>query len=150
MTTVNQMNPTATNLRSFYARLSALGFGLIALTGLFALVWSLATGDTSQGFVFPLVFIIVGLLVAGAVWRWGRWTLVLAAVLSFALVALIGPFSPFSLSHPESAGISFRLCFCSRARSWALWVQLARSCSGGAEQFARAGRALSGWYWAAC
>lgn len=112
MTTANPMaataasDPTAaraTNDRSFYARVSALGLALIALAGLVVLIMGILGGG-GEGLAFAVAFIIVGLLVAAAVWRIGRWTLVLAAVLSFALLALIGPFSPFSLSHPESAG----------------------------------------------
>jgi len=52
---------------------------------------------------FAAVFIVVGLLVAGLVWRFRRWALILAALLSFALLGLVVPFSLFSLSHPESA-----------------------------------------------
>ncbi len=103
MSTVNPMNASTTSVRSFYARISALGFGLIALTGVVVLVLGLAGGGAEEGLGFALVFIVVGLLVAGAVWRRGRWALVLAAVLSLALLGLVGPFSLFSLSHPESA-----------------------------------------------
>ncbi len=103
MSTVNQMNTGTTNLRSFYARVSALGFGLIALTGIVVLILSLASGDAGEGLGFALVFIVVGLLVAGAVWGSRTWALILAALLSLALLGLVGPFSLFSLSHPESA-----------------------------------------------
>jgi plastocyanin len=93
----------ATEVRSFYARVSGLGFGLIALPGIVVLIFGLLGGDAGGSLGFALVFLVVGLLVAGAVWRFGRWTLVLAALLSFALLGLIGPFSLFSLGHPESA-----------------------------------------------
>ena len=92
--------------RSFYARVSALGFGLIALAGVVVLVLGLTSGnggDSGGGAVFGLVFVAVGLLVAGLVWRFGRWALILAAVLALALLGLVGPFSLFSLGHPESA-----------------------------------------------
>lgn len=103
MSTTNTMKGTAANGRSFYTRVSALGFGLIALTGAVVLVLGLLTGGGEEAISFALVFIAVGLLVAGAVWRWGRWTLVIAALLSLALIGLVGPFSVFSLIHPESA-----------------------------------------------
>ena len=93
----------ATDARSFYVRVSALGFGLIALTGLVALGFGLLSGDLSANAGFAAVFMVLGLLVAGLVWRFGRWALILAAVLSFALLGLVVPFSLFSLSHPESA-----------------------------------------------
>ena len=93
----------ATNVRSFYARVSALGFGLIALAGLVGLVFGLLNGSAGDSAGFAIVFMAVGLLVAGAVWRFGRWAFILAALLSFALLGLLVPFSLFSLSHPESA-----------------------------------------------
>lgn len=105
MNTAIQMNATAAAKRvpSFYARVTALGFGLVALTGVVILILGPAGGGAGEELGFALAFIIVGLLVAGAVWRLGRWALVLAAVLSLALLGLVGPFSLFSLSHPESA-----------------------------------------------
>lgn len=103
MSTAIQMNATAPRVRSFYTRVTALGFGLITLSGIVAAITSIATGETGDGFVFSLVFIVVGLLVAGAVWSFGRWALVLAALLSLALLALVGPFALFALAHPESA-----------------------------------------------
>ena len=88
---MNQMNASARNVRSFYARVSALGFGLISLTGVVALIAGLASGDTGSGVVFGLVFIVVGLLVAGAMWRFGRWALVLAPGAGRTLLALFTP-----------------------------------------------------------
>lgn len=102
MTTVNQMIATTTNVRPFYTRVSALGFGLIALTGLTAVVFGLVAGDMS-GLSFELPIIIIGLLIAGALLRFGVWAQIIAALLSFALLALLLPFSTFGLTHPESA-----------------------------------------------
>jgi plastocyanin len=89
--------------RSFYARVCALGFGVLALTGLVVLGFGLAGGDGGDSLGFALAFISVGLLVGGAVWRWGRWALVVAAGLGFVIVGVLGPFSLFPLLHPESA-----------------------------------------------
>ena len=95
--------PAATDVRSFYTRVCALGFGLIALTGTVVLAMGLATGTAAASAGFALVFIVAGLLVAGLVWRFGRWTLILGALLAFALLGLVGPVSLFTLGHPESA-----------------------------------------------
>lgn len=105
MSTAVQMSETAarTQARSFYTRVAALGFGLIALSGVVALIASVATGNTGGDAVFALVFLVVGLLVAGAAWTSRGWALILAAVLSLALLALVGPFALFILAHPESA-----------------------------------------------
>lgn len=89
--------------RPFYARVAALGFGLIALTGLIGLMTALAVGDTGESLIFSVVFVIVGLLVALALWTSGTWARVLGIVLSLLLFALVVPFASFPLSHPESA-----------------------------------------------
>ncbi len=86
--------------RPFYTRLAALGFAFIALTGLVAMGFGLAAGSTSE-LAFELPIVIIGLLIAGALLRFGVWAQVLAALLSFLLLALVLPFSLFNLSHPE-------------------------------------------------
>ena len=96
------LQTAATERRPFYVRVSALGFGMIALTGLVAIVIGLVNGSLANSAGFAIVFIVVGLLVAGLVWRFGRWALILSALLSLALLGLLGPFSLFNLGHPES------------------------------------------------
>ena len=100
---MNQTNATATNARPFYTRLAALGFAFIALTGVVSIGFALLSGDTST-LAFALPIVIIGLLIAGALLRFGVWAQVLAGVLSLALLALVLPFSIFSLLHPESGG----------------------------------------------
>ncbi len=90
--------------RSFYGRMAALGFGLIAVAGVLVLLFGALGGDVATNGGFGIAFVVVGLLVAGAVWRFGRWALVVAAVLSLLLLGLTIPFSVFTLAHPESAG----------------------------------------------
>jgi plastocyanin len=89
--------------RPFYPRLAALGFAFIALTGLVYIGFGLLSGDTGAlASVLPIV--IIGLLIAGALLRFGVWAQVLAGVLALALLALVLPFSIFNLLHPESGG----------------------------------------------
>ena len=83
--------------------MGALGFGLIALAGIVVLVAGLLAGDVAGSAGFGLAFIVIGLLIAVLIWRVGRWALIVASVLAFLLLALIGPFSLFNLAHPESA-----------------------------------------------
>ena len=106
------MNTTATHAplastpsgpRPVYTRLAALGFGLIALTALVYLAFGSLAGDTGA-LAFIVVIALIALLVAGALLRFGAWAQVLAALLSFLLLALVVPFSTFDLLHPESAG----------------------------------------------
>lgn len=103
MTTTASQTTLASNgsaARPFYTRLAALGFAFIALTGLVAMGFGLAAGNTSElAFILPIV--VIGVLIAGALLRFGVWAQVLAALLSFLLLALVLPFSSFNLSHPE-------------------------------------------------
>lgn len=87
----------------FYLRIAALGFGLVALTGLIASLYELLTGDTAS-LAFSLPILIIGLLVTGALLRFGVWAQVLAGILSLAVLALLLPFSTFVLMHPEDGG----------------------------------------------
>ncbi len=97
-------HPTAAvRQRSFYTRVSALGFGLIALAGMAVLVAGLLAGDVAANSGFGLAFIVIGLLVAALIWRVGRGTLFVAGGLAFLLLTLMVPFSLFNLVHPESA-----------------------------------------------
>lgn len=105
MATTLSTNETAKprRVRSFYTRVAALGFGLIALAGLVGLVVGIVTASGMENLTFGLLFLVVGALVTGAVWTGRGWALVLAGVLSLALLALLGPFALFGLAHPESA-----------------------------------------------
>ncbi|MEP7356069.1 MAG: cupredoxin domain-containing protein [Anaerolineales bacterium] len=94
---------TAARQRPFYTRVSALGFGLVALAGVAVLVAGLLAGDVAANAGFGLAFIVIGLLVAALIWRVGRATLFVAGGLAFLLLALLVPFSLFNLAHPESA-----------------------------------------------
>ena len=103
MSNIDQVSSTASSGLGFYTLVSALGFGLIATAGIVTLGPSLASGDGGFTLIFGAVFIVLGLLMAGLVWRGGRMALIIAAILSFLLLALLGPFSLFTLGHPESA-----------------------------------------------
>lgn len=102
-TTRSSAETTAPKGRPFYTRLAALGFGLIAFAGVFNAVFGLIQGSTNT-LDFTLPIVIIGLLIAGALLRFGVWAQVLAGLLSLALLALLLPFSVFNLLHPESAG----------------------------------------------
>ncbi len=95
-----QIESTSPATRPFYTRLAALGFLLIALTGLISVGVNLIAGST-DGLDFVLAILVIGLLIAGALLRFGVWAQALAALLSFALLATVLPFSIFILLHPE-------------------------------------------------
>ena len=94
---------TAARQRSFYTRVSAFGYGLIALAGMTVLVAGLLAGDVAANAGFGLAFIVIGLLLAALIWLVGRGALFVAGGLAFLLLALLVPFSLFNLAHPESA-----------------------------------------------
>jgi plastocyanin len=104
-TTQTMLESTASPSRPFYTRLAALGFGLIALMALLYLGFALlgVHSDTAE-VVFVSVILVIGLLIAGALLRFGAWAQVLAGLLALALFLLVVPFSIFDLQHPESAG----------------------------------------------
>jgi plastocyanin len=97
------LSSNALPARGFYARIAALGFLLIALAGAIGAIVSVSGGDTGA-LSFTLPIVIIAVLIAGALMRFGTWAQVLAAVLSLLLLALLLPFSLFNLFHPESAG----------------------------------------------
>ncbi len=88
--------------RAFYTRIAVFGFLLIAFTGLLSASIYLAAGDTGS-LAFSLPVLVIGLLIAGLLWRFGVWAQILAALLSFLILAFVVPFSTFNLLHPEDA-----------------------------------------------
>lgn len=86
--------------RPFYTRVATLGFLLIALTGLVSASISLIMVNTSLP-TFSAVILVIGLLIAGALWRFGVWAQVLAALLTFLMLVAIVPFSVYILLNPE-------------------------------------------------
>lgn len=100
---MNAQNTARTNSlssRPFYTRLAALGFLLIALTGLISSGIAVISGNTGE-LSFVLVILVIGLLVAGLLLRFGAWAHVIAGLLSLLLLAAVLPFSLFNLQHPE-------------------------------------------------
>ena len=75
----SRSDPTAPAVRPFYTRLAALGFAFIALTGLVAMGFGLAAGSTGE-LLFVLPIVIIALLIAVALLRFGVWAQVLAAL----------------------------------------------------------------------
>jgi heme/copper-type cytochrome/quinol oxidase subunit 2 len=96
-------NAMAARIRPFYARVTVLGLLIAAAAAVVALAASLLMGDTGS-VLFILPFVILPALIAGLVWRFGTWALVLAAVIALLSLALIGPTVSFAVSHPESFG----------------------------------------------
>jgi hypothetical protein len=103
-----RIEPAVPGSRPFYVRLTALGFALIALAGVAYIGFGLIMGNASD-LAVVLAFVIVGLLIAGAVLRFGAWAQVVAALLSIAMLVLVVPFSIFNLQQE----ILFPSCFSS-------------------------------------
>ncbi len=101
--TEGRLESTAPAARPFYTRLAALGYALIGLVGVIFGVYSLVTGEPGA-VVFVIPIVILALLIVGALLRFGAWAQLVAGLLSFTLLALVLPFSTFTLQHPEDAG----------------------------------------------
>ncbi len=87
----------------FYARVAAMGFGLIALGGMVLLALGAISGELANVVPFAGTFFVGGLIVAALAWRFRTWPLVIAGLLGLLLLGLLGPFAVFSLEHPEAA-----------------------------------------------
>ena len=65
--------------RPFYSRLALAGLITIASTMVVLAIVQLASGDTSQ-LAFIIINVAIALIVAGLIWRFGSWALVLGAI----------------------------------------------------------------------
>ncbi len=97
--------------RPFYTRVAALGFALIALTGLVYLSIALIGNSVGDAWDFTLTFMVVGVLVTVSLLRFGAWAQVLAAVLSFLALASVLPFTTRILMNPEDGADFIPLMF---------------------------------------
>ncbi len=88
--------------RAFYTLIAVLGFLMVALTGLLSTGIYLVAGDTNA-LSFSLPVLVIGLVIAGLLWRFGVWAQILTALLSLLILAFMVPFSIFNLLHPEDA-----------------------------------------------
>jgi uncharacterized cupredoxin-like copper-binding protein len=88
--------------RPFYRRVAVLGLLLFALAPVIWIVANLVLGETGMIGVLA-VFLVIPLVIAGLVWRFGSWALILAAVIAALLLLLLLGFGlTYSLTHPES------------------------------------------------
>lgn len=93
--------------KPFYTLVAVVGSLGIALTGLLFLGLAIATGRPIAGAVMPmLILTLPGLLLAGLVWRFGKWVHLLSLLAGLAFTLLFAPSVPFVLSHPEG-GVEF-------------------------------------------
>ena len=84
-----------------YTRVAIVGLLLIALSSLFFSILTLIDGDaTTLGFF--VISIVLSVIFAGLVWRFGRWALVLAALWGFPNLWGLLFLYPFSLSYLNS------------------------------------------------
>ena len=80
------------NGRPFYLRLALAGLITIAVMMVVVGIAQLASGDTSN-LAFLIINIAIVLVVAGLIWRFGSWALVIGAIAGLLGVALAyGPF----------------------------------------------------------
>ena len=86
--------------RPLYTRVAIVGLFLFALVSLaFAII---PTGGEAGTLEFFIISIVLSVIVAGLVWRFGRWALVLAALWGILNLLLWGRLLVLSLSYPNS------------------------------------------------
>ncbi len=103
--------PQSLASQPFDTRVAALGFTLIALTGVVALAVAVIGNSVGDAWDFTLTFMVVGVLVTVALLRFGAWAQVLAAVLSFLALASVLPFTTRILMNPEDGADFIPLMF---------------------------------------
>ncbi|HEX2027863.1 MAG TPA: cupredoxin domain-containing protein [Nitriliruptorales bacterium] len=104
MATAAAAGAVAPRTRPVYTRIGALGLVLIALAPATLLTAGLASGVDIGGEIgFLSTIIVLPLLAAALVWRFGRWAKVLGIVISL-LAALAMFWAVFGLAYPASPG----------------------------------------------
>ena len=86
--------------RSLYTRVAIAGLLLYALASLVFAILS-TDGEASNVGMF-IIFVVLSVIFAGLMWRFGRWALVVAAVWGFLNLVLWGRLLVLSLSYPNS------------------------------------------------
>jgi len=87
--------------RPLYTRVAIAGLLLYALVTLFFAVLSMIDGEASTVGIF-IIFIVLSVISAGLMWRFGRWALVVAAVWGLVNLGLWGRLVILALSYPHS------------------------------------------------
>ena len=98
-----EMTPSSSGWRSrpFYTRVAIVGLLLIALVSFVFVVLSMIDGEASTVGFF-ILSIVLTVVFAGLVWRFGRWALVLAALWGFLNLVMWGWLLVLSLSYFNS------------------------------------------------
>ena len=84
-----------------YMRVAVAGLLLYALVTLFFAVLSMIDGEASTVGVF-IIFIVLSVIFAGLMWRFGKWALVAAALWGLVNLGLWGWLVILALSYPHS------------------------------------------------
>ena len=84
-----------------YMRVAVAGLLLYALVTLFFAVLSMIDGEASTIGVF-IIFIVLSVIFAGLMWRFGKWALVAAALWGLVNLGLWGWLVILALSYPHS------------------------------------------------
>ena len=91
----------ASKARPFYTRVAIAGLVVFALASLIFLILSTIQGG-AEGLVYQVIFAVLSLIAAGLAWIFGRWALIVAAVIAFLSLLSSGFFLAYPLSHPNS------------------------------------------------
>ena len=86
---------------SVYTRVTILGLLLVVLGALVATIIGAIEG-TIQNYFFTLIILIIHLIVAGLVWKFGRWALIVAAVIAVLTFVAISGLFQYGLGNVDS------------------------------------------------
>lgn len=89
------------NTHPLYTRVAITGLLLYGLVTLFFAVLSMIDGEGSTVWVF-VIFIVLSMIFAGLLWRFGKWALVVAALWGLVNLGLWGWLVILALSYPNS------------------------------------------------
>ena len=98
-----EMTPTTIGWKThpLYTRVAIVGLLLYALVSLVFAVLSVIDGEASTVGVFT-IFIVLSVVFAGLVWRFGKWALVVTALWGLLNLFLWGSLLILALSYPNS------------------------------------------------
>ena len=86
---------------SVYTRVTIIGFLLTVLALLIGTVMNLIESNTDS-LVFTIPSMAIPLIVVGLVWRFGKWALIVAAIIALLSFLVNSAYIPYGLGNPNS------------------------------------------------
>lgn len=94
-------SPRVSNTKSSYTRIVIIGFLLVVFAFIVIAVGNLLD-RTFENLGFSLISLIPTLVIAGLVWKYGRWALVVAVIFALFGLVFVSGFFEYGLGNPNS------------------------------------------------